>query len=251
MPGTKSIVWNDANEAKMLRALIHFGNLTIPANVANQIAAYMGKIREFPFPQHSHQIPLSNMRLPGGNVPGKAITSHVTIVKTKLRKDLGTIGTGTVAVTATASTAAGPSGSKKRQASATAAATPSKKKAKKSDSSGEESDEEDEQEAQNSDGDESGGEHKATIKAEETTPPPAGPSSATGKGKAPASRRTIPRGKLSKVDYSKLHDPFTTMEGAKDSGGENVFGEDEGDTSEDTYASDKGFDGGEDDMEVG
>jgi len=52
MPGVKSISWNDANDAKMLKALLHFGNIVLPANVADQIAAYMGMLHRTPATTH-------------------------------------------------------------------------------------------------------------------------------------------------------------------------------------------------------
>lgn len=44
MPGVKTISWNDANDAKMLRALVHFGNIVLSTKIADQIAAYMGTL---------------------------------------------------------------------------------------------------------------------------------------------------------------------------------------------------------------
>lgn len=56
MPGVKTISWNDANDAKMLKALLHFGNIVLPTKIADQIAAYMGTLHRA-LPQHSHLIP--------------------------------------------------------------------------------------------------------------------------------------------------------------------------------------------------
>lgn len=53
MPGVKTIVWNDVNDAKMLKALLHYGNIVLPPKVADQIAAYMGMLHK-PQPQHIH-----------------------------------------------------------------------------------------------------------------------------------------------------------------------------------------------------
>ncbi|MCJ1244222.1 hypothetical protein MMC30_001420 [Trapelia coarctata] len=218
MPGAKSITWNEANDAKMLHALLHYSNIVLPAKLADQIAAYMGN-----------------------TVPGRAIQSHVQITKKGMKNKLGAAGTSTLSITASPSTPAGPSGGKKRPASAAALVTPSKKKQK----SVEETSEEEEEEGESSHGEDLGDESKVTVKAEKTTPPAAGPASANAKGKgkatARASRsRSSPRDKRP-VNYSKLNDPFTTMEGATGSDGEGVFGTDDGNSSEDTSPSDKEF----------
>jgi len=238
MPGQKTITWNEANDAKMLHALLHFGNIVLPTKVADQIAAYMG-MSHTSLPLHSYQIRLSNVSWPGNNVPGRAITSHVQLAKKAMKKKLGDAGTSTLSITAGPSTPAGPSGGKKRPATAAATSTPSKKK--KTVAAGGDTSEEEEEAEGSSHGDESGDESKATLKTEKsTTPPAAGPSSATGKGKAKA-RATRFRSSQLPVNYSKLNDPFTTMEGATGSDGENVFVDEEGDSSEDTSPSDGEF----------
>ena len=43
MPGVKSIVWNEANDVKMLHALLYYGNISVDRKVADQIAEAMGK----------------------------------------------------------------------------------------------------------------------------------------------------------------------------------------------------------------
>lgn len=181
-------------------------------------------------------------------MPGKAIQSHVTLTKQKMKRDLGTDGNGIVSITATPTTPAGPSSVQKRPASGTTAATPSKKQ-KKDVSPVETSSEEEENGGESSAEEDSGDQSKITLKTEEASPPAAGPSLSKGKGKAKAKVRTTrlrsaPHSKLP-IDYSKLNDPFTTMEGAMDSDGENVFGGDGGNTSEDTYSSDQKFEHGE------
>lgn len=176
-------------------------------------------------------------------MPGKAIQSHVTLTKQKMKKDLGAAGIGNVSITATPTALSGPSSVQKRPASGTAAATPSKKK-KKDVSPVEDTSEEEKTGGESSAGDDSGDEPEVAVNTEKPTPPGPGPLSAKVKAKARATRsRSSPHGKLP-VDYSKLHDPFTTMEGATDSDGENVFGSNEGNSSEDSFSSDKKFERG-------
>ena len=45
MPGIKSIVWSDANDSRMLRALLVVANVQITSQAAELIAAYMGMLR--------------------------------------------------------------------------------------------------------------------------------------------------------------------------------------------------------------
>lgn len=184
-------------------------------------------------------------------MPGKAIQSHVTLTKHKIKRDLGTDGIGNISITATPTTPAGPSSVQKRPASGITAATPSKKK-KQDVSPVEATSEEKENSAESSAEEDSGDESKVTLKTEEASPPAAAPSPSKGKGKTKA-RTTRSRSSHHSrlpIDYSKLNDPFTTMEGAMDSAGENVFGGDDGNTSEDTYSSDKKFEHGEETEEL-
>ena len=185
-----------------------------------------------PLPLYGNQMHISNMTGPGNNVTSRAIQSHVQLTKKAMKNKLGATKNSTLLITATHSTPAGPSGGQKRPASAAALTTPSKKPKRVK----QETSEEEEEEGESSHGDDSGDEPMAKVKPEETTPPAAGRSSGNGKGKAMfrASRsRSSPRGKLP-VNYLKLNDPFTTMEGAMGSDGENVFGEDADTSSEDS-----------------
>ena len=66
---------------------------------------------------------------------------------------------------------------------------------------------------------------------------------------ATTSKRSSPRGSRT-VDYSKFNDPFASMEGATDEEGENVFGEYECASSEDSADSDEVFVSGKGDGEI-
>ncbi|MCJ1382717.1 hypothetical protein MMC17_005830 [Xylographa soralifera] len=210
MPGIKSIVWSDANDSKMLRALLVCANVQLSPQVAEQIAAYMGP-----------------------EVSGRAILSHVMLTKKKYKDE---IAGGNSANAATQVT-------KKRPAP-----TKSPRAAKK---------------AKNVVKDETGSdvEDEACVMENPATPPTTplkicSPRNSADVTPTPAekspeattnSKRSSPRATRT-VDYNVLNDPFMAIKEATDEDGQNVFGEYEGSSSDDSADSDELFAGARDEL---
>ncbi|MCJ1284265.1 hypothetical protein MMC26_003596 [Xylographa opegraphella] len=208
MPGVKSIVWSDANDSKLLRALLVCGNVQITPQVAEQIAAYMANGAVF------------DMLGPG--VPGRAILSRVMLTKKKYKDE---IAAGIPVTTARPV-------SKKRPASDTSHSV--EKKITKTIKNEPQSDLED----------------GAAFPYNPATPPKTLSKTCSIRNSADgaailvqaSSTRSSPRA-IRSVDYNVLHDSFGAMNGATDEDGQNVFGDDAGNSSEDSADSDELFAG--------
>ncbi|MCJ1407715.1 hypothetical protein MMC19_001786 [Ptychographa xylographoides] len=229
MPGIRSIVWNDANDAKMLKALLYYGKVELTHEAASQIAAHMGKKRfQSDSSVYSKNIePRPNILSLGPDVPAKAIFSHIQVSKGRFLK-----ANGDKAPVNTKLDNTKPINSKRQPVvESTAAAKKAKTIVK------EEAKEEQE------DGNE--------VHAKNMATPPESPAGKT-RAESPIfmqSKRTSPRGAKA-VDYNKLNDPFVDMEGVETGADERIF-EDEGASSEDLADSDAGFDGDADKVDEG
>ncbi|MCJ1387214.1 hypothetical protein MMC18_000054 [Xylographa bjoerkii] len=216
MPGVKSIVWSDANDSKMLRALLVCGNIQISPQIAEQVAAYMG---------------------PG--VPGRAILSHMMLTKKKYKDEIAR---------GASSTTATPMLTKRTAPTKAFKASKKPKQAVKTEVDSDAEDENDEGESPATPPDTPAGKNYSTGTSKDVTPTPTDKSRGSSQASI-ASKRSSPRCARS-VDYSKLHDPFVSMEGVTDEDGHNVFGDDDGQSSEDSADSDEGFTGGKAGLEM-
>ncbi|MCJ1432100.1 hypothetical protein MMC27_001456 [Xylographa pallens] len=210
MPGIKSIVWSDANDSKMLRALLVCGNIQISPQVAEQIAAYMG---------------------PG--VPGRAILSHVMLTKKKYKDE---IAGGAPVNNATQDSKKRPAPTKSSRAG---------KKPKQGVKKETEPDLEDEADFLHNPATPPKTPSKmcSPHHSANTTPTPAKKSpKVTTNTKRSSPRTSRP------VDYNVLNDPFMAIKEATDEDGQNVFGDDEGNSSDDSADSDKLFSGAKEEL---
>ena len=176
---------------------------------------------------------LSNTARSGPGVPPKAIFSRFTLAKKKFKEDVAS----TAAEDAGTNNVATPT--KKRPAASSKSNTPKKAKVSiKKEMKSEDNENED-----------------CLAKLEPTTPlktptekrtstvasksmtPTPNENSRTNSQETTTSQRSSAR-KADRMDYSRVHDPFMTMEGATNEDGENVFGSDNGASSEDSADSD-------------
>ncbi|MCJ1478295.1 hypothetical protein MMC13_006972 [Lambiella insularis] len=230
MPGTKSIMWNDSNDSKMLRALLTYGDIQVNHAVAKQIAAYMG---------------------PG--VTDKAIKSHVTLSKQKFRKE-------------NPGSAPSPANRKKKNDSppdiaeaaseknqvngdsgdsqniATDSATPTKKRKLVDEKTP------DTKPKSFTTPTATGNAAHHGIRADSEVS--ATPTLRAKSEVSATSKRCSPRD-LAKPDYHRMNDPFVCMKGAIGEDGGNIFGATADYSSEDSYDTDENFVSRDEEMEPG
>ena len=159
-------------------------------------------------------------------MPAKAVFSRLTLAKKKFKDDVGT----SVVEDAASNSEATPT--KKRPAASSTSKSPKKAKVLIKKEAGLNDHDQDPL----ADVQATTPPKTPTLTSKPATPAPNGKSRSESQGTS-SSKRSSAR-KVGKVDYSRINDPFMSMEGATNADGENVFGSEHSDTIEDSADSD-------------